>query len=331
MKKITYFLICILFATISQAQITIKDQETQEPVSYATISFGNGNGIYADDEGRFSFTKKLYPDIDSLFVSALGYHDLKMAVLNMPNTLLLKPKADALTEVIIHAKPKGKFKIKTLKPEGHNDYFKCWLPTIESEIAVFFPNDDASKPKRLTQLSFPIKVEDEQWKKGKKKSKKNTGARKFSTLCRVHFYENNDGLPGDVLTYEEILFTATEQLKDVFELDVKESNIYMPKNGMFISIQVLGYTDPKGKLLPNKKYKEVKTKKGIVKISTTFRPLLPFTDAFSEKRTFVKRVFLNENEWVLYDKENVAQKSNLLNQGLNNYGIGLKMEVYEPQ
>lgn len=328
MKKIIYTIVCLLFVVFSNAQISIIDTETEEPVSYASISFGNGNGIYADDKGKFFFSKKLYPDIDSIFISALGYHDLKLKTLNLSKTQLLRPKADELTEVIIHAKPKGKFKEQTIKPKGHNDYFKCWLPTIESEIAVLFKNDDATRPKHITKVHFPIKLEDEKWKNSKRKA---TGARKFSTLFRVHFYENDNGKPGEVMTYEEILFTATEKLKDVYELDVKESGIYMPKNGMFISVQVLGYMDPKGKLLPNKKYREVKTKKGIVKISTTFRPLLPFTDAFSEKRTFVKRIFLSGNEWVLYSKENVKQKSNLLNQGLNNYGIGLKMDVYEPQ
>lgn len=317
----------MLFVGVSNAQITIIDTETEEPVSYATISFGNGNGIVADEEGKFFFSKKLYPDIDSLFVSALGYHEQKLNALQLPKIVVLKSEADELTEVILQARPKGKFKIKKIKPEGHNDYFKCWLPTIESEIAVFFPNTEL-RTKRLTKVLFPIKVEDEQWKKNKKKGKQ-AEVRKFSTLFRVRFYENNEGVPGDVLTYEEIVFTATEQLKDVYKLDVTESNIYVPKKGMFVSLQVLGYTDFEGRLLPNKKYKEVKTKKGIVKISTTFRPLLPFTDVFSEKRTFVKRVFLNANEWILYDKENVKQKSNLLNQGLNNYGIGLEMEVYE--
>ena len=100
------------------------------------------------------------------------------------------------------------------------------------------------------------------------------------------------------------------------------------KSGVFVSLQVLGYTNAKGKLLPNKKYQEVKTKRGVVKVSTTFRPLLPFTDAISEKRTFVKRIFLNGGKWILYDKENIAN-SKLLLEGLNNYGIGLEMEVYQ--
>ena len=300
--------------------------QTQEPVSYATISFGNGNGIFADDEGQFIFTEKLYSDIDTLYISALGYKELKIATENLQKIIALESEIDILQEVIIKNRPKGKFKIVKLKPTLHEDYYKCWLPTIESEIAVFFPNE-TEETKRLITLYLPIKVEAKDWdKRNSSKSKK----RPFSTLFRVQFYENNNGLPGDVLTYDKVVFIATEANEEVFELNISKHDIYVPKSGLFVSLQVLGYTDEKGKLLPNKKYQEIKTKRGIVKVSTTFRPLLPFTDEIPEKRTYVKRIFLNGNKWVLYDKKNIPN-SNLLSQGLNNYGIGLKVEVYKKE
>ena len=43
-------------------------------------------------------------------------------------------------------------------------------------------------------------------------------------------------------------------------------------------------------------FSEVKTPKGVVKVSTTFRPLLPFTSEIPESRTFVKRIFLDGNK-----------------------------------
>lgn len=314
----------LLFALVSFSQTRVVNPETQEPVSYATISFGNGNGIFANDDGQFLFTKKLYSDIDTLYISALGYKDFKIATTNLTKTILLESEADELQEVIIKNRPKGKFKIEKLKPIIHEDYFKCWLPTIESEIAVFFPNKD-SKTKRLTTLYLPIKVEAKAWKKRNKSTSKK---KPFSTIFRVHFYENNNGLPGDVLSYDNVVFIATEANEKVYELDITKNDIYVPKSGVFVSLQVLGYADKKGKLLPNKKYQEVKTKRGIVKVSTTFRPLLPFTNEVSEKRTFVKRIFLSNNEWMLFDKKNI-KNSKLLQSGLNNYGMGLKMEVYK--
>jgi len=323
MKKLYYFILLCVFSFSAKAQNTTIVSENEEPVSYATISFGNGNGLFADDAGKFYFTKKLYKDIDSLFISAIGFKDLKLATQNLPATITMTSSINTLGEVFL-SKPKGKFKLEKIKPTVHEDYYKCWLPTIESEIAVYFPNN-STKTQRLSSLQIPIKVESKDWDKRKRKTSKK---RPFSTLFKVNFYENNNGLPGEVLTYDNVVFIANEENKKIREVDITEFDIYMPKKGLFISLQVLGYTDANGKLLPNKKYQEIKTKRGIVKVSTTFRTLLPFTSEIQEKRTFVRRIFLNNGQWTLFDKQNV-EKSNLLKAGLNNYGLGLNLEVYK--
>lgn len=324
MIKKTLLTLSILLSTISFGQTTIQDNETKEPVSFATISFGNGNGIFADDEGKFMFTKKQYHDIDTLHITSIGYKNLKIATENLAQIIFLEPLTDQLQEVIVQVKPKGKFKIKKLKPTVHEDYFKCWLPTIESEIAVFFPNED-KKTKQITKLYLPIKTEAADWSKRKKA---NIKKRSFSTLFKVNFYENNNGFPGDILSYENVVFRVTQESESVFELNIKENDIFIPKSGIFVSIQILGYTDKLGKLLPNKKYQEVKTRKGIVKVSTTFRPLLPFTDKIPAKRTYTKRIFLNNNNWICFEKKNISNNK-LLISGLNNYGMGMEMKVYQ--
>lgn len=325
MLKIYLVFIFLLISKLGFAQKVILNQETKEPISFATVSFGNGNGVFADEQGLFKFTKKLYPDIDSLYISALGFKELGISTKKMADALYLEPKSDELKEVLVVAEPKGPFKLKKIKPLGHDNYHHCWLPTIESEIAVFHPNPD-TKTKKITKVFLPIKVEISN-KKKKKLSKGNSLA--SSTLFKMHFYENDNGNPGKPITYEEMVFLVTKLDDKFFELNISEEAIYMPKNGLFISIQVLGYTDKNGKLLPNKKYREVKTSKGIVKVSTTFRPLLPFTDKMENKRTFVKRVFLSNNRWVLFDKKNIQNTSNLLKSGMNNYGMGLELKVYK--
>ena len=316
--------LCILLSTISFGQITIQDKETKEPVSFATISFGNGNGIFADEEGKFVFTKKRYSDIDSLHITSIGYKEFKMTTDSLPSTINLEPLADQLQEIIVQAKPKGKFKMRKTKPVLHEDYFKCWLPTIESEIAVYFPNEE-KKTKQITKLYLPIKAEASDWSKRKRA---NTKKRSFSTLFKVNFYENEDGLPGDILSYEKVVFRVTQDSESVYELDITKNDIFIPKKGIFVAIQILGYTDKLGKLLPNKKYQEVKTRKGIVKVSTTFRPLLPFTNEIHNKRTFIKRIFLNNNKWICFEKKNIANNK-LLSAGLNNYGMGMEMKVFQ--
>lgn len=317
-------LILFLVSFVCSAQISIKSSKTQDAVSYATISFGNGQGIFADDEGVFVFTKKIYPDVDTLFVTALGYKDVIIPISNLGSMILMDEEVSQLNEVVLVADNR-KFKEETLEPYLDDDYYHCWLPTIESEIAVFFSNpDDALK--KLSIIHFPITLESKDWEK---RHKKNADKKPFSTLFKVNFYENDGGFPGKVLTYQNIVFRATEKDGDVYNLDVSDYGITYPENGFFVSIQVLGYTDKKGKLLPNKKYKEIKNGNGTVKIPTNFRPLLPFTDEVSGYNTYVKRVFINGNNWVQFKKGNID--SGLFKLGLTNYGVGITYKVYKDE
>jgi len=311
---------------IGFSQIKVLDSISKSPVSYATISFGNGQGIFADDDGVFYFTKKLYPDVDSLHISAIGFKNLNIAAENLPNQLLLQPQADALDEVVLSTNRNRKFKEETLKPYLDDDYYNCWLPTIESEIAVFFPKS-SEQDQKLTSVTFPIALESKDWNKRKRA---NSDKKKFSTLFKVQFYANDNGKPGKVLTYETIVFRATEKNGDAYELSVEDYDIYIPKNGFFVSIQVMGYTNKEGKLLPNKKYKEIKTKNGVVKIPTNFRPLLPFTDEIESKNTYIKRIFISGNNWVKFDKGN-GFKSSLLDKNLFNYGIGITYKTFKDE
>ncbi|WP_047551833.1 hypothetical protein [Psychroserpens sp. Hel_I_66] len=326
MKFTFSYLSVLLFINFGFSQTKIIDSETAYPVSYATISFGDGQGLFADDDGMFIFTKKLYKDVDSIFISSLGYKDLALATVNLPKIIEMQIEHDKLDEVVVTAKIDRKFKEETIKPYLDDDYYKCWLPTIESEIAVFFPNGN-EKLKKVTSVLFPFALESRDWDK---RNRANADKRKFSTLFKVKFYKNNDGLPGEVMTYTNIVFRVTEKNGDEFELDVSEHDLFIPDNGFFVSLQVLGYTDDKGKLLPNKKYKEIKGRSGTVKIPTNFRPLLPFTNEIDSHNTYIKRVFISGNNWVQFKKGNGIESS-LLKTDLYNYGVGLNYNEYRDE
>ncbi len=317
-------LILLFLSTVCSAQITIKNSKNGDAISYATVSFGDGQGVFADDEGVFFYSEKIYQGIDTLFITALGYKPVTVLTATISNSILMDEEVSQLNEVILLADNR-KFKEEALKPYLDDDYYHCWLPTIESEIAVFFSNpDDALK--KLSTIHFPITLESKDWEKRKRK---NAEKEPFSTLFKVKFYKNENGLPGNVLTYENIVFRATEKDGDAHNLDVSSYDIFYPENGFFVSIQVLGYTDKQGKLLPNKKYKEIKGRNGMVKIPTNFRPLLPFTDEISAHNTYIKRVFISGNNWVQFKKGNI--ESGLFKAGLTNYGVGITYKVYKDE
>tara|TARA_R110002012_G_scaffold20158_2_gene71669 strand:- start:1499 stop:2470 length:972 start_codon:yes stop_codon:yes gene_type:complete len=310
-------LICSLITTAQD--ITIKDATSKKGVPFATISFGNGKGTFADDDGIFRFTKKLYKDVDSLYISSIGYQDLTVAANLVSTEILLTQEADQLEAVMLSAELNGKFKKKKQKAIAHDNYFNCWLPTVESEIAVRFDRID-NQPTRISQLQFPIVKEESQVsKKGK--------LRAFSTMVRIMFYDVENGQPSHRSFYPSMTYVITEKSDDVIEIDIDHLNINIPKNGIFAAIQILGYTTPDGKLINAKKYREIQTVRGLQKVSTTYRPLLPFTNEMEGKQTWVRRIFYNNKEWVPFDL-NYNPNSSLVRSGHDNYGIGAEFKVF---
>lgn len=298
--------------------LQIVDNTDNSPIPFATISFGDGLGTFADEDGHFSFSKKKYADIDSLFISSMGFADKAIKIDSTLSIISLTPTASQLSEIIVSAAKEGKFKFKKQKAETHTDIFACWLPTVESEVAVLFERYEG----RVTQLSkllLPVNAESQYKSKGKGK---------FATIFRIQYYENQGGAPGPSIPYENIVFSIDEKQDKIFELDVLSKSLFIPENGIFISLQVLGYADNNGKLVDSKKYREVKTSRGVQKISTSFRPLLPFVKGLPNESTFVRRIFLNDKKWQVFDR-NYNKNSKLIQTGHKNYGMGAEFKVWE--
>lgn len=313
-------LLCGTTAGLQAQNVQLLDADSKEPVPFATISFGNGNGTFADGDGIFKYSKKMYADVDSLFISSIGYKEQALLASSVPAIVYLTAATDQLETVIVNAKLTGKFKEREVKPTYHDTYFNCWLPTVESEIAVRFNRVD-EQPTQITALQIPVVVEKSQVsKKGK--------LRVFSTLFRVHFYDvAAGGEPVKKSLYPTKTFIITEQTDKIYELDIEDLNITIPASGLFAAIQVLGYTDQQGALIDAKKYREIKTRSGFEKISTTYRPLLPFTETITERDTYVRRIFLNDRSWQIFDLS-YNPNSSLVRSGHDNYGLGAVFKVF---
>jgi len=312
------FLLLLCTSTFWGQSSVILDKQNKEPIPFATISFGDGRGTFAGDYGEFYFTKKKYPDIDSLFISAIGYKEVGVATKDLPSQILLSTETNLLSEVVVSAPKKGKFKTKKIKALTHQDINACWLPTVESEVAVLL-NRIEGKSSKIAALHLPINAE------AKYKSK---GKGNVPTVFRIQFYENDKGKPGLPFPHEKIVFLVGHEEDKVFELDILDKRIFIPNEGIFASLQVLGYANPEGKLAQSKKYREIKTRAGIKKISTAFRPLLPFSNNLPNAQTFVRRVFHNNKKWQVFD-ERYNENSNLIQGNHRNYAMGAVMHVYQ--
>lgn len=318
MKSILLPVLFFALSNLRAQDIQILDSLDRSPIPFTTISFGNGLGTFADEDGKFSFSKEKYSDVDTLYISAIGYTEKAVVIDPTLQIIALRPEVAILGEIIVSAPKEGKFKLKKLKAVTHHDIFACWLPTVESEIAVLFDRYE-ERPTQIATLYLPINAESEYESKGKGK---------YATIFRVQYYENHAGAPGPAIPYEDVVFSINEKQDRVFELDLLSKSIYIPENGLFISLQVLGYATDDGKLIDSKKYREVKTARGIQKISTSFRPLLPFVKGLPNQNTFVRRIFLNNKAWQVFDRS-YNKNSTLIQSGNNYYSMGAEFKVWK--
>lgn len=81
----------------------IIDQETQEPIAYASIKYGHNNGAISNDEGDFSITiPENLTENDSIYFSSIGYATTAITVHKVSDTLIiLKPEAIELSNVFL--------------------------------------------------------------------------------------------------------------------------------------------------------------------------------------------------------------------------------------
>jgi hypothetical protein len=315
---ISFFIVCFRG---SGQNIQLLDRLTSEPVPYVTIGFGNGLGTFANGNGIFRFSKKLYPDVDSLQISSLGYRNLNIAVVDLEEKILLDQETNQLNTIIIREPLVGDFKVVEIDASQHKTYENSWLPTVESEVAVKFDRVGGA-PTQISKLQIPILLE-------KNGGRKNANLRKFSTMFRMKFYEiEENGKPAFESIYPSKTFVIDQTSDPIYSLDISDLNITIPKSGLYVAIQALGYTKPDGELINSKKYREIKTARGVQRISNTYRPLLPFVESGNGKPVMVRRVFFNDRQWQPLNLE-YNQLSKLVRSGRVNYGMGAELRVFK--
>jgi len=106
MKHYTLLALIYLFGFTALAQTfssKLVDGKTKKGIPYATIQYGENDGVITNDEGRFSFTLESNQfDIDSIYVSSMGYEKTGFTLNQLQDSIIqLKPKAIELSGVYV--------------------------------------------------------------------------------------------------------------------------------------------------------------------------------------------------------------------------------------
>ena len=95
----------LIFSIVNAQSFSAKviDQDTQEPVSYATIETGSFQGMVSNEEGEFTFLlENVKQPQDSVYISYMGYETKGVVFEENEGVIIsLVPKLYELKEVFL--------------------------------------------------------------------------------------------------------------------------------------------------------------------------------------------------------------------------------------
>jgi hypothetical protein len=199
----------------------IIDSQTKKPIDFVNLGILNKNeGTVSNENGEFSIEiSKKYIN-DSLTISHINYHSVKIAIKNTKNnTIILEPKTNELSEVVVSNKKKRERKIGV---KSYNPLL--WLGGISDD------NDIIENAQRINipDKTVRIKYVNIYLRKGFESD---------SSFVRVNFYKNVNNAPG-----EKIVFKNTLQKKQIesgwLQIDLTKNDIYIEED-FFVSVEFI--------------------------------------------------------------------------------------------
>ena len=100
----TLFLLSTSVSYLSAQGISAKiiDAKSGEPIPYATVQYAANKGIVSNDEGNFSLYLDGNLEVDSLYISSMGYETTAFAVDQILDSVItINPKPIELSEVYL--------------------------------------------------------------------------------------------------------------------------------------------------------------------------------------------------------------------------------------
>lgn len=218
----------LVFEKIYSQNFTIIDSVTRKPIPFVAVLLKQEGkilyGNYCNQNGE-AFIKE-DEVFDTVEFSCIGYKSKSIDKFNLKKEMVvtLAEEVYKLDEVIISSKLFDSYKIIGYLNENKTSYE--WKGN--GETTLFIENES----KDVTQIiSILFKI-----RKVKSRS-----------AYRVHFYKKMESHfhPGERLINEDIIGFIEPDTKGIIELDISQYALQFPIEGMFLSIEPLGFTNEK--------------------------------------------------------------------------------------
>lgn len=329
MKNIKNLSKLILFIGFSleisaQSKILVLDELTKEPILFATIIYNDNVGTFTNEKGLFLLDNKF----EKLTIKSIGYKEIITNIKEIKDTLWMSQEPINLEQVFVKQLTK-KFFLSKVNMKTNNDFPKSYLSIVGNEISTLIFGNTNSKKSYLKNIKIPtnsaiLRV----------KTKDNTKAKEvnepFCSVFQIHFYENKNGQPGQLLNYDPIIIKITQKDDKYFQADLSEKKIIVPTEGVFLGLLAIGRADENGNLLLENPYEDKLTQKGIIRIGLSIRPLIPITDELEINNTYIRYRFKTDEieNWSVFDKYSFTNSTTKNHKALN-LGIGYELKNFD--
>lgn len=263
-KLILLFLLFIWFNLYSQKKkFIVLDKGSKSPVEYCNILVvGESKGQYSNINGHVAISDF---HCDSLLISHVLYNKLKIHFDSIKDTVWLSKKKRSLNEFVVYPSKESK-KWSREKKEKHQ-----WYIQPKTEFCVLLERH--KNIETISSIRFPIEyltdLRDDKIERA---------------VFMLNIYSNFNGFIKEKL--KSITCSLTDK-SDFIEFDLGKT-IALPKEGLFLGIEFIGFEDSNKNIIENKRNKFIK---------------LSFSST-KESKTFYSNKFINSGKWSLLKKNN---------------------------
>ncbi|MDG2275502.1 MAG: hypothetical protein P8L28_06610 [Flavobacteriaceae bacterium] len=294
--KLFFFL---YFSTLSAQEVVIVNSTTKEEIPYVAIQYTKNIGVYTNNRGRFHLLKSKSEHIK---IYHIGYNDTIIKCSLVRDTIFFKKKIEILDEIKIFS---GKSKEKLI---GYNKkrVSLFWSLKEKTELVTLIKYKKNKRRTIIKKILIPINKRHLRSNKGKViESYPN-----FSSIFRFNIYSNEEGKPGIKLLNKPLIIECNQNSPNILEIDISKDIINLPKEGVFVGIEMIGMLDVKGEILLSEKNEMI-------------LPTFKFTDKKKNNissTTYIKTTF-NGNKWKNTKEYNGKVKH------LSNYNMALSLLI----
>lgn len=212
--------------------LILRDIESKEPISFASITGDSGDFTYSNIDGSFEISAS-----DSIIISHINYgeHIISIKTSFPENTIYIAQKTIDLKEVVVIAETKKRkaYKVGNLLKRS-NLTFNI---SEKTQIVLYIPNDKYTVGSTVLSIEIPLF--------GRKDETYNR------LIIRPKLYSVNplNTMPHAELIHNEELVELEDINSKYYSVNLEKHNISLPEGGIYVGFELIGAINEKGELI----------------------------------------------------------------------------------